>query len=608
MADNGKTAAVVSLEQDEQFLKKAYGRALIPCILSILSGNINILADGILVGQRLGTDALAAINYSLPVYLVLCIAGSFLVSGTAICASEAIGDNKRKSTDHKDQRNAHKSTARGGKYSRRDDAQTLYHMAVLWCTLVSAVITAAGLLLLEPITGFLCADAQVAALAADYIGVTAAGALPKILIYIPFWYLRLDGRNEQVTVMMVVMGAGNVLLDLIFLFVFDLGVFGAGLASVLATTAACLLGFWRLCDKKSSFSFGIAFTCRRFSLRRIAEAGSPSAMNNLFQTLRVMAVNAMLQKYGGSQMVAAFTAVNCICAFEESVTCGVPQAASAMLGIYSGEHDNGSARLLLKREIKSGVPYCVLFSAVVLAASDFIAKAYGLSVPLGPAFGCMAAGMVPALLNCMLSGYYNVSGHILWANVIIFLRVFLMSCAGLWLLLRLEMNPWLFLLLGELLTILVWFTVTGISHRLHPDKSRFLLMDDSLEKTGRVINFSVKGDDEAICDASSRITGFCEENGMVPRQVMRISLAMEEIMTLITSQNGDRKVEFDLRVYALQGVIGIRIRYSGKDFNPLCYSQEEISDLYMGIKMIEDMVEETMYQRTFGMNTLQIII
>lgn len=53
-------ASSISLEQNEQFLKKAYGKTLIPCMLSILSGNINILADGILVGQRLGTNALAA--------------------------------------------------------------------------------------------------------------------------------------------------------------------------------------------------------------------------------------------------------------------------------------------------------------------------------------------------------------------------------------------------------------------------------------------------------------------------------------------------------------------------------------------------------------------
>ena len=79
------------LVQNEQFLKKSFRQALIPCMLSILSGDINILVDGVLVGQRLGDGGLAAINLSVPVYQVLCILGSFLVSGTAICASREIG-------------------------------------------------------------------------------------------------------------------------------------------------------------------------------------------------------------------------------------------------------------------------------------------------------------------------------------------------------------------------------------------------------------------------------------------------------------------------------------------------------------------------------------
>ena len=33
-----------------------------------------------------------------------------------------------------------------------------------------------------------------------------------------------------------------------------------------------------------------------------------------------------------------------------------------------------------------------------------------------------------------------------------------------------------------------------------------------------------------------------------------------------------------------------------------------IDDMYLGIRMIEDMVEEAIYQRTFGMNTIQIYI
>lgn len=568
----------MGLKQNEQFLKGAYDRALLPCILSVLSGNINILADGIIVGQKLGTKALAAINFSLPVYLMLCIAGSFLVSGMAICASEAIG---------KDQ--IHR-------------AQKLYQMSIFWCTAVSLLITVLGMLFLTPLSVSLCPDEAIRPLVAGYTGVTLAGALTKILIYIPFWFLRLDGRNGQVTAMMAVMGVGNVVLDLLFLQVFGWQIMGAASASVLSTAAACVFGFIKLCDKKSSFPFGLCIRAEGMSALKIARAGSPSAANNLFQTLRVSAVNALLLRYGGLETVAAFTAVNCICAFAESVTGGVPQAASAMLGIYSGEHDNESTRLLMKRQLKSGILSALIFSAAIILCADLVTAAYGLDIPLRSAFVCLSLGMIPGLINSVLSSFYNVSGHETWAHLIIFLRVFGMSCTSLFALLYLGQDPWMFLFLGEMLTLLFWFMATGI---LHKDKSRFLLLDDSLERSGNVINFSVDGNAESICDASGKITDFCADNGMSPRQTMRISLAMEEIMTLIADKN-ESAVVFDLRVYSLQGVIGIRIRYGGKGFDPLVYPDDDLD--YMGIQIIKDMCEQTVYQRTFGTNTVQIFV
>jgi len=568
----------MELRQNEQFLKKAYNKALLPCVLSVLSGNINILADGILVGQKLGTNALAAINFSLPVYLFLCIAGSFVVSGTAIRASDAIGKN------------------------RADQAQNLYRMSIFWCAAVSVFITIFGLLFLKPLSLLLCSDADVMPLVMEYSGVTLAGALPKILIYIPFWFLRLDGRNGQVTLMMTVMGVGNVVLDVLFLYTLDVGVFGAALASVLSTTAACVLGFVKLCDKKSGFKFGFCVKAKGVKFSEIAKAGSPSAANNLFQTLRVSVINALLLRYCGSETVAAFTAVNCIAAFAESVTSGVPQAASAMLGIYHGEHDNESTRLLMKRQIKSGIPCALIFSTVIILGADMISLAYGLNIPLRFAFVCLSLGIIPALINCVLSSYYNVSGRTLWANTIIFFRVFVMSCASLFALLYFGQSPWLFLFFGEISTLIFWFIATGISHK---NRSRFLLLDNSLKLSGNVINFSVNGNAEDICGASGRITDFCSDNGMSPKQTMRISLALEEIMMLISAKNGGA-VEFDLRVYSLQGVIGIRVRYGGDDFNPLAYADND--EEYLGIRLIDSMCEQTMYQRTFGTNTVQIFV
>lgn len=91
---------------------------------------------------------------------------------------------------------------------------------------------------------------------------------------------------------------------------------------------------------------------------------------------------------------------------------------------------------------------------------------------------------------------------------------------------------------------------------------------------------------------------------------MRIQLALEEIMTLIAQVNEGMEegaLKFDLRTYSLQGVAGIRIRYAGIAFNPF-QKRKEDDELYMGISMIQKMVEEIHYQRTFGVNTLQVLL
>lgn len=256
----------------------------------------------------------------------------------------------------------------------------------------------------------------------------------------------------------------------------------------------------------------------------------------------------------------------------------------------------------MKRQIKSGIPCALIFSTVIILGADMISLAYGLNIPLRFAFVCLSLGIIPALINCVLSSYYNVSGRTLWANTIIFFRVFVMSCASLFTLLYFGQSPWLFLFFGEISTLIFWFIATGISHK---NRSRFLLLDNSLKLSGNVINFSVNGNAEDICGASGRITDFCADNGMSPKQTMRISLALEEIMMLISDKNGGA-VEFDLRVYSLQGVIGIRVRYGGDDFNPLAYADND--EEYLGIRLINSMCEQTMYQRTFGTNTVQIFV
>lgn len=574
------------LRQNTDFLNTMFRKAVFPCMLTILSANINVFVDGILVANRIGADALTAVNLSLPLYLALCVVGSFLASGTAINAAQEIGRNNREES---------------GRY---------YNDCVVGSFLASVIITVIGLVCRDALVAFLCSDMSIRPYVKEYVVITLLGALPKIMIYVPFWYLRLDGKNAAVTVMMSVMSVGNIILDVLFVYVWNMGVFGAGLASVLATTVAFVIGFIRLFAKDSSFVFRPVIHKHVKQWKSSAVAGTPSALNNLFSTMRLLMINSMLMQAGGSAAVAVFTAVNGIAGFGECITLGIPQAASAMLGVYSGERDHGSCAILVKLEWTLGCIYAGIFFLLCMAGADIIQAMYGLVTPLRFPLFWMAAAVFPGLLCSILSGYYNMANKNLWANGLIFFRVIVMTYVGLLINVHFRLPMCSFLLFAELMTLVIWLFATGLFHKIHPGLTQYLLMDLSLEKSGNVLNFSVSSAMEEICGASERITDFCAANGMDRKKTMRVQLALEEIMTMITQINEGMEegaLKFDLRAYSLPGEDGIRIRYAGLAFNPF-QSTEEDADLYMGISMIRNMVEEIRYQRTFGVNTLQVIM
>lgn len=569
------------LAQNQTFLKKAYNSALFPCMLSILSGCINIIADGIIVGQKIGSGGLAAINLCIPIYLILCIMGSFFVSGTAIPASQAIGNNDT------------------------ETAQRYYGSALTTCLISSGLAAIAGIFLSGPISAILCADESIRPMVYDYTIVTLIGALPKILIYVPFWYLRLDGKNKTVTVMMAVMGIGNILLDLVYLFFLNMGVFGAALASVVSTAAACIVGLVGQHCGKTSFRLALSMPEKK-QWKTIVGAGSPAAVNNLMQAVKLLFVNWLLAAYGGSDALAVFSVVNGITAFSETITVGVPQAGSAMLGVSHGERDIKSVRILMKIEFVSGLIFCTVFGAAITAGADIIRTAYGLDIPMFIPMLCLAVSLYPALFNSMLSSFYSVSSHPMLSNMIITLRSSVFIALGILIFCMIGSVPWLFMPFAEIMTIAVWFFVSGILYKRSDKLSRFLLEDTTLEKSGKVINFSVEGDAGDICNASAKITEFCEDNGMNIKQTVRISLAIEELLTIISDKNGKQTPNFDMRVFSYQDMIGIRIKYDGIDFDPLEVKEDD--DRYMGVTMLKKLVEETMYKRVLGLNTLLIII
>ena len=569
------------------FLKSTYNRYLIPTIFSVLGGTVNVFIDGILVGQSLGGQGLAAISLCMPVYLIFCTIGALIAAGASIVSSREIGRNDIKKS------------------------KSVYRLSILISAICGISISFAGLIFVNPLAVLLSGGSDLHGMVKTYLEIIFMVCFPKLLLYIPYYYLSLDGKNKKVSFIMLTMAALNILFDVIFLFLLKWGIAGAAYANVIATSLACLIGFIYLQQKDSNFRF----KRQKVSFRQaggIIKNGSPVAMDNLFTAFRIILLNSILLASGGSAYVSIFAVATGISEFMLCIINGIPQTASSIIGIYSGEQDNGGIRILVRRQFRTGMLIIAAASAIVIVFSNKIGFLFGVTENVGPALICLAASLLFAQINSNMTFYYNSTGRIFIANTITIARVFLFAVIAAMCLSSSGPFIWLFFPLAEIAAFLLWLSIATAVSRRHKSLSPILLLDDSLEKKGSTLNFSVKTDAGAICAASSKIFGFCEANGLSSKQSMTISLAIEEMLTVSLKKCFANRADgsIDVRVFHLEDSTGIRFRYGGLQFNPIEYAKGDDDSLgeTMGIKMIVQMAKVVRYQSTFGVNSLLILI
>ncbi|MCD8069604.1 MAG: hypothetical protein LUE87_12140, partial [Lachnospiraceae bacterium] len=561
------------MHSDQKLLERIYHKALLPNMIAILGGTVNVFFDGIMVGQRMGELGIASVNQSLAVYLLLCTAGSLIAAGTSALSALAMGDN------------------------RQQEAKDYYSLAVELALVTGVCVCCVGYFFCPQLASFL-GSADSAAMVETYIRITLLGGVFKVLLYVPYFYLRLEGRPQRAAAAMTTMTLLNIALDYLFLFVLDMGIAGAAWASNLGTATACVMSFYFLSGKDSAFRFHF-IRPRWEMIRKTVRTGSPMAANNLFSSLRLLCLNSIMNLAGGSSMVAVFAITNNLNEFSICIQNGVPQAGSAMMGIYNGEQDTLSVKKLLKLQLQAGAALSILFAALLILFSPWIGLLFGSTQDVRWPVACLAAGIVLATLNSVMSYYYYATMRTAVSNVITITRVFAAAVCSAFLLSGLGQGIWLFYCVGELATLLLWVSGCLLYSWKKYGRAGLYLLDETALKEGKSISFTVACDAAAICEASERITEFCENNDFDAEQTMTISLALEELMVITAEKSMDNQGTMDVRILRLPEGGILRIRSEGRRYNPLKDADEENLE-FLGVNMIMKMARKTEYQSTLG--------
>ena len=572
------------MERNEGFLKKEYRKNLAPIMLSVLGGTINSLIDGIFVSRAMGADALAAVNLSMPVYLFICVLGALVSFGAAALAAGEIAKGKV------------------------NKAQKCFKCGLLLCIIVSVIIAVPGVMLCKNIANALANGGSLSGEVYKYCVVLFAGALPTILMYLFVAFLQIDGKLRAISIMIFINVAADIVFDVFFIVIIDMGLYGAVTASIVASTLSCIFGCMALLSDVTNFRLGLSVPDKK-TLKGILRLGSTPALGNLFDAMKLVSINSIVLVELGERQAAVWAAINVLSEISMIIILGVPRAAFAMLRAYYISKENSGVRIMMRLQAVDGAALCAIFGAVIIFFSSPVGALFDIDESMLFPCVCIALYTLFMTLGSIMEQFFNCSGRVGISNVLSGLDRFFLPAAAALVMSGYGTRMWLFMPVSALLSFpaILLLTYPPYWNAKNTDRplSRLLLLDDKLERENKIIDFSIKGDDESVCSACEQIQDFCTANDMTAGQTMKLGLAMEELITVMTGKLG-KEDDIDLRAFAHAGMFGLRIRMSGKRYDPFSDSDEE-GDSLMGVEMIKKMSEVCEHNYTFGMNIVNIV-
>ena len=337
----------------------------IPLLLSVAFQQLYQMADSMIVGRFAATPeagelALAAVGASYPITQLFVAVATGVNIGTSVLVSQLFGARR---------------------YLRM---KTAVSTALITTAVIALLLTLVGALATDSMMAGLQTPENIFADGALYLRVYVFGLLFLFIYNVCTGIFNAMGDSRTPLVLLILSSVSNVVLDLIFVAVFQWGVAGVAWATFIAQGAAGILAFLLLLRRLRTFDTGGHFLL--FSpdmLRRLTNYAVPSIAQQSF----VSVGNVIIQYFVnlcGATVIAGYSAATKVNMF--ALTCCMSFAS----GLSSYVAQNIGARKLdrIAPGLKAGAAFSIglalVFTAIYLPFSDVL---IGLFLPAGSASG-----------------------------------------------------------------------------------------------------------------------------------------------------------------------------------------------------------------------------
>lgn len=247
----------------------------VPMLIGNIVQQLYNTVDAIVVGNYVGDNALAAVGGTGPIMNLIIVLFVGVSSGAGIMVSQYFGAKKR------------------------EELSYTIGTCITLLTLASAFIMIFGPLITRPMLKLLNTPETILDWSADYLNIILWGILGIGYYNILTGILRGLGDSFSSLLYLIVACVLNIVLDLLFVAVFNMGVAGAAIATIIAQFVSGFLCLWKLMTMRAVFDTGKKYfvPTKRYTVQ-VLKLGLPTGISQAVFSLAGIVVQSLINGFG----------------------------------------------------------------------------------------------------------------------------------------------------------------------------------------------------------------------------------------------------------------------------------------------------------------------
>ncbi len=366
----------------EHFDYKKLFRFTLPSIAMMIFTSIYGVVDGLFVSNIVGKVEFTAVNFIMPVLMITGSVGFMFGTGGSALVSKTLGEGNR------------------------EKANSLFSLLIYVSAGAGVVLAAAGFLLMPVIAEALGADGELLKNCVLY-GRMVVLAMPAFILQMEFQSLFITAEKPKLGLAVTVAsGILNMVLDALFMWIFDWGIAGAAAATAMSQIVGGAVPIVYFLRPNTSL---LRLGKTEFDIRAIGKAcsnGSSEFVSQGSMSIVNMLYNSQLKNFVGDDGIAAYGVMMYVNLIFLAIFIGYSVGTAPVIGFHFGARNTGELKSLRKKS----------FVIIGFASLAMFAASQLLAAPLSSVF----VGYDKDLFDLTVHGFRIFSFLFLFAGVSIF--------------------------------------------------------------------------------------------------------------------------------------------------------------------------------------------